>query len=262
MARNLSRISSQTSGVVLRRVMRHAARRGVHARAAERFRIHHLPHRALHQIRPAQSHEAGAFHHDDDVAQRRQIRAARDARSHHRRDLRHVQLAPHQRVVVEDARRAVLAGKNAVLQRQIHAGRIHQIDDRHAIAHRDFLRAQNLGDGLRPPRAGLHRGVVGDHDRRPAFDLARARDHAGRGSLSVVLVVGDQQPDLEKHRAGIEQLRDPLARRQLAIAMLLLDSLWRRRLAAACPRASADLRRADASDPYWWWTPFSEYSTR
>ena len=83
----------QTRGIVLRHVMRHAAGRGMHARAAERFRIHHLPHRALHQIRPAQAHEAGAFHHDDHVAQSRQIRAARDARPHHRRDLRHMQSA-------------------------------------------------------------------------------------------------------------------------------------------------------------------------
>ena len=41
----------------------------MHARAAERFRIHHLSHRAFHQVGTSQSHEAGAFHHDDDVAQ-------------------------------------------------------------------------------------------------------------------------------------------------------------------------------------------------
>ncbi len=52
--------------------------------------------------------------------------------SHHRGDLRHVQIAPHQRVVVEDPRRAVLSGKHAALIRQVDARRIDQIDDRDA----------------------------------------------------------------------------------------------------------------------------------
>ena len=102
--RNRWRIMRQAIGIVLRHVMRHAADRGVHARAAERFGIDHLARRALHQVRPAESHEAGALHHDDDVAERGQVRAAGDARPHHRGDLRNAQLAPHQRVVIEDAR--------------------------------------------------------------------------------------------------------------------------------------------------------------
>ena len=111
------------------------------------------------------------------------------------------QLAPHQRVVVEDAAAPYCPGKDAVLIGQIDAGRIHQVDDRQPIAHRDFLRAQNLGDGLRPPRAGFHRGVVGDDDGGPAFDARQAGDDAGGGSLAVVAVVGDQQADFQKDRA-------------------------------------------------------------
>ncbi len=107
----------QASGIIFRHIVRHSAGRGVHSRPAQRFRVHHLSHRSLHQVRAAQPHEAGAFHHDDHVAQRRQISAARDARPHHRRDLRHMQSAPHQRIVIEDARRAVLSWKNAILQR-------------------------------------------------------------------------------------------------------------------------------------------------
>ena len=70
--------------------------------------------------------------HDDDVRQRRQIRAAGDARSHDGRDLRNFQIPPHDRVVIEDSRGAVLARKHAALIRQIHARRIDQIDDRHS----------------------------------------------------------------------------------------------------------------------------------
>ncbi len=43
--------------------------------------------------------------------------------------------------------------------------------------------------------------------------------------MPIVFVIRNQQPDLEKHRPGIQQLCDPLPRRQLAIAMLLFDSL-------------------------------------
>ena len=68
----------------------------VHARTAERFGIHHLPHRAFHQVGTTEPHEAGAFHHDDDVAQSGKIRTARDARAHHGGNLRHMQTAAHQ----------------------------------------------------------------------------------------------------------------------------------------------------------------------
>ena len=42
----------------LHHVMRHAADRRMHPRAAERFGIDHLPRRTLHEIRAAQAHEA------------------------------------------------------------------------------------------------------------------------------------------------------------------------------------------------------------
>ena len=215
----------QAREIVLGRIMRHAADLGMERRAAERFGIHHLPHRALHQVRTAQSHETGLLDHDDHVGERRQIRAARDAHAHHRGDLRNFQPPPHQRVVVENPRRAVLPGKDAVLIGQIHARRIHQVDDRQPVAHRDFLGSQNLVDRLGPPRAGLHRGVVGDDHARPLFDVCQARDHARRGSLAVVAVVGDQQADFEKQRARIDQMRDALARRQLALSVLFFDLL-------------------------------------
>ena len=143
------------------------------------------------------------FDHHDHVGERRQIRAAGDARPHHRGDLRDAQIPPHDRVVVEDAARAVLPGKHAALVRQVHARRIDEIDDRDAAAHRDLLRAQNLRDRLGPPRAGLHRRVVGDDDDLAPVHDADAGDDAGAGRLAVVLVVRDEQADLEEARAGI-----------------------------------------------------------
>jgi len=89
----------------------------MHPRSAQRFLIGDLPGRALHQIRSAQTHETGAVHHDDAIAQRGQVRAARDAGSHHGGNLRDSQFAAHQGVVEEDAARAVLSRKDAVLVR-------------------------------------------------------------------------------------------------------------------------------------------------
>ena len=134
----------QTFRIVLGRIMRDAAGTRVQTCAAQRFRVGDLADGAFHQIRAAEPHEAGALHHNDDVGQRGQVRAAGDAHAHHGGDLRDVQAAAHQRVVIKNPRRAVLAGKNSVLIGQIHARGIHQINDRDAIAHGDFLGSQNF----------------------------------------------------------------------------------------------------------------------
>ena len=203
--------------------MRHAADGGVHSRAAQRFGVDGLARGALHQVRSAQAHKAGAFHHDDDVRKRRQIGAPRNAGAHHGGDLRHLQTSAHEGVVVEDAPGPVLAGEDTVLQREVHAGRIHQVDNRDPVAHRHLLRAQDLGDGFGPPGAGFDRGVVGNDHRGTAFDAGQPGNHPGRGCLPVILVMGDQQTQLDKMRSRINQLSDAFARRKLAIAMLLLN---------------------------------------
>ena len=161
----------------------------------------------------AQSHEAGTVHHEDDVGQRRQVRAAGDAAPHHRADLRHVEIAPHDRVVVEDASGAILPRKDPALIRQIHAGGVHQVNDGDPLAHRDFLGADDLADGFRPPGAGLHGRIVRDHDDFASLDYAEPGDDSGGGRLTIVLVVGDEESDLEPRASRIQQLFDSLARR-------------------------------------------------
>ena len=124
-------------------------------------------------------------------------------------------------------------GKDATLIRKIHAGAVDQVDDGDALPHRDFLRAQDLPDGLRPPRAGLDRGVVGDdHDFSSLHDT-HAGDDPGAGRLAVILIVGDQQTELEPGRAGIEETLDPLSGRELALLVHLGDA----RGSAALPGA-------------------------
>ena len=129
-------------------------------------------------------------------------------------------------------------GKTPPWYGQVHPGAVDQVDDRDAVAHRDFLRAEDLPDRLGPPGSGLHRGVVGDDDDLAPLDHADAGDDAGARRLAVVLVVGDQQAELEAGRAGVEQPRDALARRELSLLVHLGDA----RRAAALPQARGELR--------------------
>jgi hypothetical protein len=172
--------------------------------------------------------------HEDHVAECRQVRAAGDAAAHDGADLRDAQVAAHQRVVVEDARGPILPWKDAALVRQVHARTVDEVDDRDALAHRDLLRAEDLGDGLRPPAAGLDGGVVGHDDHLPTLHHPHARDDAGARRLAVVAVVRHEQPHLEPRRARIEQARDPLARRELALLVHLLHARLAAPLSQAC----------------------------
>jgi hypothetical protein len=164
----------------------------VRARAPESLVVNRLARRAFDEVRAAEPHERGALDHDDDVGERREVRAARHARPHDGRHLRHAQVAPHDRVVIEDARRAVLTGEDPALVRQVHARRIDEVDDGHARAHRHLLRPQNLLYRLGPPRARLHRRVVGDDDDLSPTDAPHGRHHARGRRAALVLVVGDE----------------------------------------------------------------------
>jgi hypothetical protein len=204
--------------------VRDAADGGVEARSAERFGVDHLAGRALHEIGSAESHEARALHHEDDVAQGGQVRASGDAGTHHRGDLRDAEFAAHQRVVVEDTPGAVLAREDAVLVGKIDARGIDQVHDRQAIAHRDLLRAQDLGDRLRPPRARFDGRVVGYHHGGAPGNAADHRHDTGRRCLAIVAVVRDEQADLERWAAIVEQPGDAFPRGQFAALMLAVDA--------------------------------------
>ena len=111
-----------------------------------------------------------------------------------------------------------------ILQREIDAGGVDQIDDRNAIAHGNFLRTENLGDRFGPPGTRLHGSVVGDDDSGAAFHAADAGDDTRGWGLPFITVVGDQQADLEERRPRVEQTFDALARGHLSGAVLALDA--------------------------------------
>ncbi len=211
--------------VVLHPVVRDAAHLGVDARTAQLLGADRLSRGTLHQVRPAEAHERGALHHEDHVGERREIRAPGDARSHDRRELRHPQIAAHDRVVVEQTGRAVLAREDAPLIGEVHARGIDQVDDRDTAAHRDLLSAEHLRDGLGPPRPGLDRRVVGhDHGFAP-FHHAHARDHPGGRGLALVAVVRHQEPHLDPGRVVVQEERHALTGGELALLVLPLDAL-------------------------------------
>ena len=177
----------------------------------------------FHEVWPSESHETRPVHHENDVGESRQVCAAGDARSHHRRELRNPQIATHDGVVVKDAGRPVLTGKHPPLVRQIHAGGVHEVDDRNAAPHSDLLGPQHLLDGLGPPRSRLHGGVVRHHNDLPPFNHAHSRHHAGTGGTAVVLIVGNEQADLEPRAPGIQKVPYPFAGGQLSLVVLTLD---------------------------------------
>src|SRR5439155_6434941 len=108
----------------------------------------------------------------------------------------HFEITAHHRVVKENSAAAVLAGEHATLIRKINARRVDKVHNRHAAAHRDLLRAKNFAHSFGPPGSRLHRGIVGNHDSLAVGYAAYPRHDAGRRSLALVEIVGNQQTDL------------------------------------------------------------------
>src|ERR1041384_4112381 len=67
--------------------------------------------------------------------------------------------------------------------------------------------------------------LVRNHDRRTSANAAEAGDDAGRGSLAVVLIVGDQHPDVEPRAVLVEQRGHALARGEFSLVVLAFDAL-------------------------------------
>ena len=168
--------------------------------------------------------QAGAFGHQDVVAHQRQVRAAGHAHAHDGGELRNAHGA-HHRVVAEDAAEIVGVGKDVFLQRKKHAGGVDQINRRDVIFDGDILRANDFLRGHREKRAGFHGGVVGDDHERAAADAREPGYRSGRRRAAPLFVhfVGGENAQLEKLRAGIDQLRDAFARREPAFLVLRFD---------------------------------------
>jgi len=114
-------------------------------------------------------------------------------------------------------------GEDLGLQRQKGPARIDQVDARQPVLERDLLRADVLLHRRRIVGAALHRRVVGDDEHFAPRDAADARDDPGRRRAVVVHVERGGRRELEKRRAGVDELVDPLAYRQLALIAMALQ---------------------------------------
>ena len=213
----MRRASAQRVMVVLRQMIGDARLARMQIAAAQILRAHHLAGRRLHQRRAAE--KDGALVLDDDglVRHRRHVGAARRARAHHHGDLRNAQ-GRQRRLVVEDAAEMLAVGEHFRLRRQIGAARVDQINAGQPVLARDLLRTQMLLHRHRMIAAALDGGVVGHHHAFAALDAADAGDDAGGVDVAVIHAVGGKRRQLQKRRAGIDQVHHAVARQQLAAA--------------------------------------------
>ncbi len=209
---------------------------GLHLGAAERLGVDRLADRRPHQRRAGEEDRAGLLDDQRLVGHDRQVRPAGHARTHDRGEL--VDPGRRQpRVVVEHPAEVLAVGEDLVLQRQEHAGRVDQVDQRQPVLQGDLLGPEDLLAGDREPRPGLDGRVVGDDDAAPARHRPDGGDDP-RGRRAAPLRVhppAGPHPELETRRAGVEQRRDALAGEHLALAAKALRGL----------RAAAQMQRRD-----------------
>ena len=122
----------------------------------------------------------------------------------------------HLRLVVEDAAKMPLVGKDLVLQRQEGAAGIDHVDARQIVLPRDVLRAQMLFHRHRIIGAALDGRVIGDDDAFAPRDAPDPGDDARRMHVAAIEAVGRQRRQFQERGAGIDQQVDALARQHLA----------------------------------------------
>ena len=172
----------QAGGLVLHQKVAAARDLAVHARAAHLLERHLLADHHLGHARRAQVHRGVALDHEHDVAERRDVGAARRRRPEQQADLRDRARQPH--LVAEDAPGVAAAREHVDLIGDARAGRVDQIEQRDPQPAGGLLDADDLLDRARAPRAGLHRRVVGHDGHRPPVHPADAGDHAVGGQIA------------------------------------------------------------------------------
>ena len=188
----------------------------MHAGTAHLLQRRALPDDHLDHAWRAEVHRSVSLDHEDDVAERGDVRAAGRRRAEEAADLRHA--TGEAVLVVEDAARAAPAREQLDLVGEPRAGRVDQPEDGRLVLERVLRETDDLLDGPRTPRAGLHRRVVGHHADPPTVDRADAGDDAvGRE------IVGErvgEEAALDE-RALVEEQGETVADEELALALEL-----------------------------------------
>jgi hypothetical protein len=166
--------------IILGEMIRNTALAGVDICPAQFFGSDILARGGFDERRAAEKNCPRAFDNDGLIAHRRDVRAARRAAAHDRRDLRNA-LGRHARLIVKNASEVMRVGEDLILQRQIRAARIDEIQTGQMIFLGDLLRAQMLFDGHRKIRTAFDGGVVGNDHHFAVGDPSDAGDDARAG---------------------------------------------------------------------------------
>ena len=206
----------QCMRIVLRQVVSHTRKPGVHVATAQVFSRNNFTNRRLDQRRATQKNRALVFNNDGLVAHGGHVRTACGATTHYHRDLSNAQRA-HLRLVVKDAAKMLTVRKHIVLIWQVGTARVHQVDARQVVLLRNLLRTQVLFNRHGVVGTALHRCVVAHHQAVNATDAANARDDAcARRAVGAVTVrvhgEGGQWRELKKRRARVKQHLHTLTR--------------------------------------------------
>ncbi len=172
---------------------------------------HHLGHPGRTEI-----HRGILLDHDHQVGEGGDVGPAGGRGPEQAADLRH--LARELDLVAEDPPRPAAAREELHLIGDPGTGGVDEPEDRQFLAERRLGDPDDLLHRPRAPAAGLHRRVVGDHQRRPALDQAAAGDHTVGGQIAGQGI--GQLPVLDEG-ALVEEQRDPVPDEQLVLAVQL-----------------------------------------
>ncbi len=202
--------------VVFGEVIRNSAQSRVDIRPAQIFCADIFTCRGFDERRSAEEDRARAFDDDGFVAHRRDVRAARRATAHHRRDLRNL-FGGHARLVVEDATEVIEVGEDLVLKRQKCPARIDEIQAGQVIFLGDLLGAQMLFDRHREVRSAFDGGIVGDDEHFAVPDAPDAGDDACARRFKIVHADCRERGEFEEWRARVEQAFNAVAHEEFAL---------------------------------------------
>ena len=214
----------QARVLVVGREVGDARLRVVAHRPAELLELDLLARDRLDHVGAGDEHVRGLLHHEDEVGDGGGVDRAARARAHHEGDLRdHARAAD-----VAQEHVAVRAERDDALLDPRAAGVVDPDDRAADLGRQVHDLAHLLGHDL-AQRAAEDREVLREDAHAPAVDRAVAGDdRVAPRPVLVHLEVGRAVADVRVELlegAGVEQLLDPLARRVLALGVLLLDRL-------------------------------------
>ncbi len=149
-------------------------------RSTQGFVVNVLTDCSFDQIAASQKNRSRSFDDQGLIAHDGQVGPSCYARSHDSCNLGNAHSA-HARIVSKHATKVLLVGKDLALQWQEYASTVNEINDRDAILHGDFLRAQVLFARDGKPCTGFNRCVIGDGNNQPLLDVSDLNnDSTGR----------------------------------------------------------------------------------